>query len=65
MSRYSYSQMIKSTLTAVHTLSSTGKTKNPAYVSISRVEKVYFESLPAYASSIQNTFGGFPARCRG
>ena len=65
MSRYSCSQIVKSTLTAILSVSSAGKTKNPAYVIVSRVLKVYFESLPAYASSIQITFGALPDWCGG
>ena len=33
MSRFSCSQIVRISLTAVHTISSAGKTKNPAYVS--------------------------------
>ena len=65
MSRFSCSQIVHLTLTAIHTVSSAGKTKNPAYVSVSRVVKVYFQSLPAYASSIQITFGELPDWCGG
>jgi hypothetical protein len=33
----------------------TGKTKNPAYLPVSRVGKTYFDSLPAYTCSIRIT----------
>jgi hypothetical protein len=45
MSRFSGSQMLRSSLTAIHTVSSAGKTKNPAYVSVSRVGRKSFSSL--------------------
>jgi hypothetical protein len=56
MSRFSGSQILRLTLTAIHTVSSAGKTKNPAYVSVSRVGRNYFESLPAYAWSVPINF---------
>src|SRR6266404_1686502 len=37
------------------------KTKNPAYSTVSRVEKFAFDSLPAYLRIIQIRFGGLPA----
>ena len=56
MSRFSGSQIVQLTLTAIHTVSSAGKTKNPAYVSVSRVWRNCFESLPAYACSVPINF---------
>jgi hypothetical protein len=34
--------------------------KKPCLHEVSRVKKVYFDSLPAYTMSIQITFGLFP-----
>ena len=42
MSCYSCSQSANLSLTAIHPVSSTGKTKNPAYVSVSRVREIVF-----------------------
>jgi hypothetical protein len=42
MSRFSGSQIVQLTLTAIHTVSTAGKTKNPAYVSVSRVWRKCF-----------------------
>jgi hypothetical protein len=61
MSRYSCSQILRLTLTAIHAFSSAGKNKNPR----SRFrkqgwEKVFFESLPAYACSIRINFRLLP-----
>ena len=39
--------------------------KKPCLHSVSRVKKVYFDSLPAYSFSIQITFGLFPDRGQG
>jgi len=41
MSCYSCSQSANLSLTAIHPVSSTGKTKNPAYVSVSRVREIF------------------------
>jgi hypothetical protein len=39
--------------------------KKPCLHAVSRVKKVYFDSLPAYTMSIQITFGLFPDRGQG
>jgi hypothetical protein len=54
-SRFSYSQVVHlSLVTLVHGLfSAAGKTKNPAYLRVSRVRKTYFNSLPAYTRAIR------------
>ena len=41
MSYFSGSQIVYLTLTAIHTVSTAGKAKNPAYVSVSRVLRKY------------------------
>lgn len=63
MSRYSCSQIIRLSLTAIHTVSCAGKIKNPAYASVSRVvnplsifrtclHQVYPNCLRAFARSV-------------
>jgi hypothetical protein len=64
MSLCSYSQILylSSLLVSIHALQ--GKQK-PCLHEVSRVKKVYFDSLPAYTLSIQITFGLFPDRGQG
>ena len=55
------SQIVHLVLAFVHADHTAGRTKNPAYLSVSRVRKISIRSSePAYTGCIQTTFGSLP-----
>jgi hypothetical protein len=61
MSCFSGSQIVHLTLTAIHTVSTAWKTKNPAYVSVSRVLRKSFSNLYLLTPGPSQLISGFCA----